>query len=206
MAGESNGGKSESLARGFRKPNAYCDFQLISRNRSDSASSDLRRRFRPFAGVCRSFYRNATRRGRQPETPSRQLTQNAPVDVVPCSHQADRCHRLWCFHPVRRNLFAFRKHHPCRVVARPSMARLGCGRDAATSGRRLTLERRSQSCLSSRRRGLMTSVLAGAEELSAPPSPDEWMPPPMSFGVIVGLLLVSASTLFVTIRKRLLPT
>ena len=58
--------------------------------------------------------------------------------------------------------------------------------------------------------GFMTSLLAGAvvahaEELSAPPSPDEWMPTDAFFGILVCLLLVSISALVSTIRLRLLP-
>ena len=51
------------LDRDFAKPNDYSGFRLISRNRNDLASSNLRRRFRPFAGFCRFFYFNGTRNG-----------------------------------------------------------------------------------------------------------------------------------------------
>ena len=49
--------------RDFRKPNDYNGCGLISRNRSNLASSNLRRRFRPFAGFCRFSYFNDTRNG-----------------------------------------------------------------------------------------------------------------------------------------------
>ena len=51
------------VACDFRKPSVYSGFQSISRNRSDLASSKLRQRFRPFAGICRFFYFNDTRNG-----------------------------------------------------------------------------------------------------------------------------------------------
>lgn len=59
--------------------------------------------------------------------------------------------------------------------------------------------------------GFMTSLLAGAalahaEELSAHLSPDEWIPAPVFFVILVGLLLVSATALFATIRQRWLST
>lgn len=59
--------------------------------------------------------------------------------------------------------------------------------------------------------GFMTSllgsaVLAHAEELAAPPSPADWIPAPVFFGILIGLLLVSASALVATIRQRLLPS
>jgi hypothetical protein len=44
--------------RDFAKPNECNGFTLISRNCNDLASSNFRRRFRPFAGVCRFFYFN----------------------------------------------------------------------------------------------------------------------------------------------------
>ena len=55
------------LARDFAKPNGINGFAIISRNRNDLASSKLRRRFRPFAGVCRFFYLNDTRNGTRRE-------------------------------------------------------------------------------------------------------------------------------------------
>ena len=51
------------LERDFAKPNEINGFAIISRNRNDLASSNLRRRFRPFAGFCRFFYFNGTRHG-----------------------------------------------------------------------------------------------------------------------------------------------
>ena len=53
--------------RVFEILNVYSNFQLISRNRSDLASSNFRRRFRPFAGVCRFLYFNGTRNGTRHE-------------------------------------------------------------------------------------------------------------------------------------------
>ena len=58
--------------------------------------------------------------------------------------------------------------------------------------------------------GFMTSlvgaaVLAHAEELSAPSSPDEWIPAPAFFAILFILFLVSTSALIATIRERLLP-
>ena len=55
--------------------------------------------------------------------------------------------------------------------------------------------------------GYMTSLLAAAviahaEELSAPPSPEDWIPARMFFGILVVLLLVSATALVATIRER----
>jgi hypothetical protein len=41
--------------RQFAKANGINGFAIISRNRNDLASSNLRQRFRPFAGVCRFF-------------------------------------------------------------------------------------------------------------------------------------------------------
>jgi hypothetical protein len=46
--------------RDFAIPNVYSGFRLISRNRSNLASSNLRRRVRPFTGVCRFFYFDGT--------------------------------------------------------------------------------------------------------------------------------------------------
>jgi hypothetical protein len=43
------------LARDFAKANEINTFAIISRNHKDLASSNLRRRFRPFASVCRFF-------------------------------------------------------------------------------------------------------------------------------------------------------
>jgi hypothetical protein len=51
------------LERDFAKANEISGFAIISRNRNDLASSNLRRRFRPFAGVCRFFYFDDTRNG-----------------------------------------------------------------------------------------------------------------------------------------------
>jgi hypothetical protein len=45
------------------KANGINGFAVISRNRTDLAFSNLRRRFRPFAGLCRFFYFNGTRNG-----------------------------------------------------------------------------------------------------------------------------------------------
>jgi hypothetical protein len=58
--------------------------------------------------------------------------------------------------------------------------------------------------------GFMTSLLAAAviahaEELSAAPSPEDWIPARVFFGILAGLLLVSTSALVATIRERLLP-
>ena len=53
---------------------------------------------------------------------------------------------------------------------------------------------------------LAAAVLAHAEELSVPASPDEWIPVPVFFGILVGLLLVSASALVATIRQHWPPT
>ena len=55
--------------------------------------------------------------------------------------------------------------------------------------------------------GFMTSLLAGAvvahaEELSVPSSPDEWITAPVFLSILVGLLLVSASALISTIREH----
>ena len=50
--------------RDFVKPNEINGFALISRNRSNLAFSNLRRRCRPLAGFCRFFYFNGTRRER----------------------------------------------------------------------------------------------------------------------------------------------
>lgn len=57
--------------------------------------------------------------------------------------------------------------------------------------------------------GFMASLLAGAvlahaEELSAPAAPDEWIPAPLFFGILVVLFLVSAAALISTVRQRLL--
>ena len=41
------------VARDFTTPNEYTGFAINSRNGNDLASSNLRRRFLPFAGVCR---------------------------------------------------------------------------------------------------------------------------------------------------------
>jgi hypothetical protein len=49
--------------RDFAKANEINDFAINSRTGNALASSDLRRRFRPFAGVCRFFYLNGTRNG-----------------------------------------------------------------------------------------------------------------------------------------------
>jgi hypothetical protein len=49
--------------RDFAIPNVYSGFRLISRDRNDLASSNLRLRFRPFAGVCQFFYFDGTRNG-----------------------------------------------------------------------------------------------------------------------------------------------
>ena len=49
--------------RDFAISNVYSGLALISRNRSDLASSNACRRFRPFAGFCRFFYFNDTRNG-----------------------------------------------------------------------------------------------------------------------------------------------
>jgi hypothetical protein len=49
--------------RDFAKPNKINGFAIMSRNGNDLASSNLRRRFRPFAGVRRFFYFNDTRNG-----------------------------------------------------------------------------------------------------------------------------------------------
>ncbi|HYN09587.1 MAG TPA: hypothetical protein VES67_19555 [Vicinamibacterales bacterium] len=51
------------LARDFAKANEINGFATISRSRNDLASSSFRRRFRPFAGLCRFFYFNGTRHG-----------------------------------------------------------------------------------------------------------------------------------------------
>jgi hypothetical protein len=53
--------------RDFAKANECSGFALISRNRNDLASSKLRRRFRPFAGVCQFFHFDDTRNGTQRE-------------------------------------------------------------------------------------------------------------------------------------------
>ena len=58
--------------------------------------------------------------------------------------------------------------------------------------------------------GFMTSLLGGpviahAEEISAPPAPDEWIPAPAFFGILLALFLVSAAALISTIRQRLFP-
>jgi hypothetical protein len=45
------------------KANEFNGFVLMLRNRNELASSNLRRRFRPFAGFCRVFYSNGTRNG-----------------------------------------------------------------------------------------------------------------------------------------------
>ena len=55
--------------------------------------------------------------------------------------------------------------------------------------------------------GFMTSLLAGAvvahaEELSAPSSPDELIPAPVFLSILVGLLLVAVSALVSTIRQQ----
>jgi hypothetical protein len=47
--------------RDLAKANEINGFAIISRNRNDLASSNLRRRFRPFAGFCRFFHFNDTR-------------------------------------------------------------------------------------------------------------------------------------------------
>jgi hypothetical protein len=51
----------EVLDREFAIPNRFNRFAIISRNRNDLASSNLRRRFRSFAGICQFFYFNDTR-------------------------------------------------------------------------------------------------------------------------------------------------
>jgi len=43
------------LSRDFAEANESSVFAVTSRNRNDSASSNLGRRFRPFAGICRFF-------------------------------------------------------------------------------------------------------------------------------------------------------
>ena len=58
--------------------------------------------------------------------------------------------------------------------------------------------------------GFMTSLLAGAaiahaEELAAPPSPEEWIPVRAFFGILVSLLVVSVAALVSTVRVRPLP-
>lgn len=50
------------LAHVFKNSNICSGFRLISRNCNDLASSNRCQRFRPFAGVCRFFYFNDTRR------------------------------------------------------------------------------------------------------------------------------------------------
>lgn len=52
----------------FAKANEINGFAIISRNRNDLASSDIRRRLLPFAGFCRSFYFNGARNGTRRET------------------------------------------------------------------------------------------------------------------------------------------
>ena len=47
--------------RDFAKANGINGFAINSRNRNDLASSNLRRRFRPFAGFFGFFYFNDTR-------------------------------------------------------------------------------------------------------------------------------------------------
>lgn len=59
--------------------------------------------------------------------------------------------------------------------------------------------------------GFMTSLLGGAvvahaEELSVRPSPEEWIPVQVFFGILIALLLVSGAALVATIRQRLLPS
>ena len=51
------------LDRDSAIPNVYSRLALISRDRNDLASSNLRRRFRPFAGFCRFSYFDGTRNG-----------------------------------------------------------------------------------------------------------------------------------------------
>jgi hypothetical protein len=59
--------------RVFSKANGINGFALISRNRNDLAASNLRRRFRPFAGICRFSHFNDTRNGTRRETLGRHL-------------------------------------------------------------------------------------------------------------------------------------
>ena len=90
--------------RDFANPNVYSGFRLISRNRSDLASSNLRRRFRKFAGVCRFFYFNDTRNGTRRETLGkwfaltlslRVSTWPKPVAVTPPAGTAARATGLF---------------------------------------------------------------------------------------------------------------
>jgi len=52
---------------------------------------------------------------------------------------------------------------------------------------------------------LGAAVLAHSEGLSASSSPDDWIPAPVFFGILVVLFLVSAFALIATIRQRQLP-
>jgi hypothetical protein len=56
-------------SRDVAKPNQINSFAIISRNRNDLASSNLRQRFRPFAGICRFSYFDGTRNGTRREAP-----------------------------------------------------------------------------------------------------------------------------------------
>jgi hypothetical protein len=99
------------LAHVLAKTNEFNGFAIISRNRNDLAFAVFRRRCRPFAGICRFFYFNDTRN----DTRRWRLTENVPTNRHVVSRETDRRDRLWCFHPLRRNLFAFREHHPARL-------------------------------------------------------------------------------------------